>query len=139
MAVNMTHSTSSVPPTSETAAGLVRRLVDDLSILLRKELALARVEVTQALDDAKKGLAGVAVGGAVLYAGFLTLLAAVILMLSRVMPAWGAALLVGAITVIAGYAMIKAAQKKLAPSNLKPERTQEALRRDKEEFQRRTA
>jgi hypothetical protein len=139
MAVNMTHSTSSVPPTSETAAGLVRRLVDDLSILLRKELALARVEVTQALDDAKKGLAGVAVGGAVLYAGFLALLAAVILMLSRVMPAWGAALLVGAITLIAGYAMIKAAQKKLAPSNLKPERTQEALRRDKEEFQRRTA
>jgi hypothetical protein len=135
----MTHSTSSVPPTSETAAGLVRRLVDDLSILLRKELALARVEVTQALDDAKKGLAGVAVGGAVLYAGLLALLAAVILMLSRVMPAWGAALLVGAITVIAGYAMIKAAQKKLAPSNLKPERTQEALRRDKEEFQRRTA
>jgi hypothetical protein len=138
MATNM--HTSMPPATSETAAGLLKRLVDDLTILLRKELALARVEVSQSIDELKTGLAGIAVGGAVLYAGLLALLAAVILMLAQVMPAWGAALLVGAVTAIAGFAMVKAAQKKLKPANLKPEYSPESLRRDKEVLQhRRTA
>jgi hypothetical protein len=134
MATNIT-----VPANSETAAGLLRRLVDDLSILMRKELALARAEISQSIDEAKTGLAGAAIGGAVLYAGLLTLLAAVVLLLAEVMPAWGAALLVGAIAAIAGFAMVKSAQKKLRPSNLKPEYTQESLRRDKEVLQRRHA
>ena len=129
----------SMPPSSETAAGLLRRLVDDLSTLMRQELALARAEVSKSIDEAKTGLAGVTIGGAVLYAGLLALLAAVVLLLAEVMPAWGAALLVGAITAIAGFAMIKAAQKKLRPDNLKPEYTQESLRRDKEVLQRRHA
>jgi hypothetical protein len=134
MATNIT-----VPANSETAAGLLRRLVDDLSILMRKELALARAEISQSIEEAKTGLAGAAIGGAVLYAGLLTLLAAVVLLLAEVMPAWGAALLVGAIAAIAGFAMVKSAQKKLRPSNLKPEYTQESLRRDKEVLQRRHA
>jgi predicted phage tail protein len=137
MAINV--NTSMPPPNSETMAGLLRRLVDDLSILFRQELALAKAEVTQAVDEAKAGVAGIAVGGAVLYAGFLTVLAALVMLLARVMPAWGAALLVGAVTVIAGYAMVQAARKKLSPTNLKPELTKESLRRDKEVLQRRTA
>jgi hypothetical protein len=137
MAINV--NTSMPPPNSETMAGLLRRLVDDLSILVRKELALAKAEVTQAVDEAKAGVAGIAVGGAVLYAGFLTVLAALVMLLARVMPAWGAALLVGAVTVIAGYAMVQAARKKFSPTNLKPELTKESLRRDKEVLQRRTA
>src|SRR5688572_4248094 len=116
MAINV--NTSMPPPNSETMAGLLRRLVDDLSILLRQELALAKAEVAQAVDEAKAGVAGIAVGGAVLYAGFLTVLAALVILLARVMPAWGAALLVGAVTVIAGYTMVQAARKKLSPTNL---------------------
>jgi Putative Actinobacterial Holin-X, holin superfamily III len=137
MAINV--NTSMPPPNSETMAGLLRRLVDDLSILFRKEMALAKAEVSQAVDEAKAGIAGIAVGGAVLYAGFLTVLAAFVMLLARVMPAWGAALLVGAVTVIAGYAMVQAARKKFSPTNLKPELTKESLRRDKEVLQRRTA
>jgi hypothetical protein len=137
MAINVNQTMP--PANSETMTGLLRRLVDDLSLLLRQELALARAEVTQAVDEAKAGMARIAVGGAVLYGGFLTVLAALVLLLAEVMPAWGAALLIGAATSIAGYAMVRTARKKLNSANFKPELTKESLRRDKEILQRRTA
>jgi hypothetical protein len=128
-----------MPPSSaESTADLLRRLIDDLSTLVRKELALARAEITHSMSEAKTGLAGVAAGGAVLYAGLLALIAAAILGLSEVMPAWGAALIVGALVAIVGYSMLKSGQQKLRPANLKPEQTQESLRKDKQMFERST-
>ena len=136
----MATNARSMPPTSsESTADLLRRLIDDLSTLVRKELALARAEVMHSVSEAKTGIAGLAAGGAVLHAGFLALLAAAILGLSEVMPAWGAALIVGATAATAGYVMLRSGRQKLRPANLKPEQTQESLRKDKEMLERRTS
>lgn len=121
-----------------TTTGLLRRLVDDLQTLVRKELALARSEITQSVNDAKQGMASLATGALVLYAGVLTLLASAVLGLSKVVQPWLAALIVGGIVAIVGFVMLQAGRKKLEPSALYPDRTAEALRRDKDMVQRRT-
>lgn len=122
---------------AESPAGLLRRLVDELTTLVRQEIALATSEMTRSLGEARTGVASVATGGAVLFAGILVLLAAAVLALAEVMEAWLAALIVGVIVAAVGYGMLQAGKKKLDPSHLKPVRTQESLRRDKELFDRR--
>jgi hypothetical protein len=127
-----------MPPSSaESTADLLHRLIDDLSTLVRKELALAKAEITHSVAEAKTGLSSVAAGGAVLYAGLLALIAAAILGLTEVMPAWGAALIVGAVVAIVGYTMLKSGRQRLRAANFKPEQTQESLRKDKHMFERR--
>ncbi|MFO7276715.1 MAG: phage holin family protein [Pseudomonadota bacterium] len=135
-----------VPPTvsparpvrePDTAAGLLRRLADDLSTLLRKELALATAEVSRSVGEAKRGITGIASGGAVLFAGFLVLLAAAVSGLSQVMETWLAALIVGAVVAIIGFVMLQSGRKKLQAESFRPERTQESLRHDREMLQRR--
>jgi len=120
------------------AVSLLRRLVDDLSTLVRKELALATAEISQSLHSVQKGVASVAVGGAVCFAGFLFLLVAATAALAQTMDTWLAALIVGAIVAIVGYAMLAAGKKKLEQSDLKLKRTQESLHQDRELIKGRT-
>lgn len=130
----------SVPPPSarepESTMGLVRKLIDELSTLVRGELALARAELREAFASAKTGAVALAAAGVVLFAAFLVLLSSAVLALAQVLPAWAAALIVGLIVGAIGYLMLRAGQKKLSPSVLEPTRTQESLRRDKDLFQR---
>ena len=121
----------------ESTMGLLRRLMDELSVLFRQEVALARAEFAETLSAAKTGVASIATGGAVLFAALLVLLETAILALAQVMVPWLAALIVGVIVGIAGYLMLQAGRKKLGPSALKPTRTQESLRRDAEVLGRR--
>jgi hypothetical protein len=129
--------TSHMGRDAESPAGLLRRLVDELTTLVRQELALATSEITRSISSARTGITAIASGGAVLFAGFLVLLAAAVLGLAEVMEAWLAALIVGLIVAAVGYGMLQAGRKKLDPAQLKPVRTQESLRRDKEIFDRR--
>jgi membrane glycosyltransferase len=111
--------------------------MDELSVMFRQEVALARAEFGQTLSAAKTGVASIAAGGAVLFAALLVILETVILALAQVMPAWLAALIVGVVVGIAGYLMLQAGRKKLQPAALKPTQTQESLRRDAEVLGRR--
>ncbi len=122
---------------AESIADLLRRLLDDASTLIHKELALVKTEVSEALSEAKVAAISMATGGAVLFAGILVLLAAAVLGLAHVVADWMAALIVGGIVAIIGFVMIQGGKKKLEPSAFKPDRTQNALRRDKEMMQRR--
>lgn len=65
-------------------------LVGDLSretrTLVRQEVALAKTELTQTATEVGKDVGFLAVGGAVAYAGFLAILAAIILALALVLP-----------------------------------------------------
>jgi hypothetical protein len=123
---------STRPLEDESAPGLLGRLIEDVTGLFRNELALARAETMEAAHTAKAGIGAVATGGAVALLGGMALVAAAVLGLANVMEAWLAALIVGGVLAIVGYAMINAGKKRLEPSNFKLERTQESLRRDKE-------
>jgi len=119
------------------AIGLLRRLVDEFSVLFRKEIALAKAEAVQSFSHLKAAAISMASGGAVLFAGLLVLLAAAVLGLSHVVADWLAALIVGGIVSIVGFVMINSGKNKFDPSSLKPERTQRALQQDKEMVERR--
>ena len=125
------------PRESQSTGGLFRQLFDEVSTLVRKEIALAKAELSESLSEAKLAAISMASGGAVLFAGFLVLLAAAVLGFSRVMSDWLAAVIVGGIVGAIGFAMVQVGKKKLDRDVLKPERTQDALRKDKEMVQRR--
>ena len=50
---------------AESTADLLRRLLDDASTLIHKELALVKTEVSEALSEAKVAAISMATGGAV--------------------------------------------------------------------------
>ena len=119
--------------------GLVKQLLNEVSDLFRKEIALAKVEASDALSNIKTGAISMASGGAVLFAGFLVLLAAAVLALSHVVPDWLAALIVGAIVTVIGFIMVQGGKTKLDTSKIRPERTERTLRQSKETVERRMA
>lgn len=115
---------------------LVRRLADDVTTLFTKELALLKVETTNAIRETRAGVGSLAAGGAVLYAGFLFLLVAAFLGLSLVMDGWLAALIVGAVTALIGWIMLASGRKRLEASSFRPEHTQASLQKDREMIKR---
>ncbi|MGH8270127.1 MAG: phage holin family protein [Steroidobacteraceae bacterium] len=122
---------------SQSAFGLLRRLTDELSTLVRQELVLATAEISRSMRVMLSAAASLAVGGAVLFAGLLAMLAAAILGLATVLHPWLAALVIGAAVVILGIVLVLAGIRSLDPSTLKPSRTTESLRKDKDVITRR--
>jgi hypothetical protein len=111
---------------------LVRRLIDDLGSLFRKEMALATSEISRSMTAIQAGVASIATGGAVLFAGFLVLLLAVAAALAEVVDTWLALLIVGGVVAVVGFIMLSAGRKKLKNSTIKPEKAQAAVREDAE-------
>jgi hypothetical protein len=118
------------PRGPESAATLVGRLVDDVTALVRNEVALAKAEFGEAVGSIRIGMSEFAYGAGLLLAGILALAAAIVLALSEVIAPWLSALIVGSVLALAGYLLMHAARKRLSPAGLKPERTREAIRRD---------
>lgn len=112
-------------------AGLVRQLANDITSLFTKELALAKVEVSHSIHDAKAGAVSLLSGGSILYAGFLFLLLAGVLALGQVVELWMAALIVGGVVTVIGMIMVASGKKKMRASSFKPEHTIEAMEKDK--------
>jgi len=85
------------PTENQSAGELVRLLSEQVSVLMRGELKLAKLEMVRRGKQAGSG-AGLLGGGALvaLY-GAGCLIACVVLALSGVVPAWAAALIVGAV------------------------------------------
>lgn len=119
------------PPRAKRPLGaVVTSAIDNTRNLVRKQVELAKIEVTEAVSVRAKG-AGMMAGAAVmaLYAlGFVAAAGAVALAL--VLPAWAANLIVAAVFVaIAGMlALIGRNAIKNAPTA--PEQTQETLKED---------
>ena len=105
--------------------------MDELTTLFRQEVALVTAEVTGAIGKLTAGILSIVTGGAVLFAGFLALLAAAVLGLSNVVAPWLAALIVGAVVTVTVFIMVLMGRKAADPSALKPERSVESLRKDK--------
>jgi len=122
---------------SQSAFGLLRRLTDELATLLRQELALAGAEIFRTMRLLLAAAASLAVGGAVLFAGLLAMLAAAVLGLSTVLHPWLAALVIGAAVAVIGIVLVSVGIRALDPSTLRPARTAESLRKDKDILTRR--
>jgi len=124
-------------PTSQSSSvgTLLSTVMQEISSLVRNEAALAKTEMTEKTHQAMGAIASIAMAGAVLMGGFLTLLAALVFLLNEVLPPettpWLSALIVGVVVSVIGVMMLKAGQKKLQARNLMPSRTIHSLQSDK--------
>jgi hypothetical protein len=107
-------------------------LWQNLEKLLRQEMKLASAELDIKAQRLKKELIASAVGAGLILAGALALVAAVILLLALVLPAWAAALVTGGATAGAGFVLLQSS--KPAVSDLVPERTVHNLEKDVQTF-----
>jgi hypothetical protein len=107
-------------------------LWQNLEKLLRQELALASAELDHKTQKLKGELGALAIGAGLMLAGALALVATVILILDRVMPAWTASLITGAGALGAGFGLVKA--KKPSTADIAPERTIQNLKKDLQTF-----
>src|SRR5579884_2979583 len=119
------------PKADETLGQLFSDLARETTTLIRQEMNLAKAEMTQKAAEAGKDVGMISVGGAVLYAGFLAILAAIIVGLGEAGLAWWAsALIVGLIVAIVGGVMIWRALGALRNQDIKPTRTVQTLQAD---------
>ena len=111
---------------------LFGELARETGTLVRQEVELAKTEMTQRATRAGKDVGSLAVGGAIAYAGFLTLLAALVAGLAIVMPVWLAALIVGVVVAGVGYLLVQRGLTALRSHGLAPRQTIETLKEDVE-------
>lgn len=107
----------------------------DTMALIQDELALARSEANEKVSQIGQGVTSLAAGGLVLFAALLVLLQAVIIGLDEIMnttQGWIAPLIVGIVVAIIGGAMLAAGRKRMRAENLKPQRSIEEVRRDRD-------
>jgi len=109
---------------------LFSELASETSNLVKQEVALAQVEITQKATKVGKNVGYLVVGGAIGYAALLAFIAALIIGLANVIPAWAAALIVGVIVAIAAGVMIMSALNALKNMNLTPNQTVETIKED---------
>ena len=98
--------------------------------LVRKEFELATTELTTQAKRAGAHVAVAAVGGALVHAGLLVLLAAIVIGLSKVIEPWISALIVGALTMGFGYLLVNRGRTGLRETRLVPTQTIETLKED---------
>jgi hypothetical protein len=120
------------------AGELVRQLSEQVSRLIRDELKLAEYEMTSKARRIGRGAGMFGGSGLVALYGIGCLLAAAIIGLASVLPAWAAALIVGgALLLIAGLAALvgKSQVSKAVPPV--PEQTVQSVQADVEEIKER--
>ncbi|MDM4718395.1 phage holin family protein [Micromonospora sp. WMMA1363] len=100
-------------------AELVQRATEQVSRLVRDELALARAELTQKGRHAGIGIGLFGGGGALALYGLGALVATAILLLDLVLPAWAAALLV-AVALFAGAGILALVGKRQVSQAVPP-------------------
>jgi len=109
---------------------LFSELANETGLLIRQEIALAKVELGQKASRVGRNVGYLVVGGAVAYAALLALLAAVIILLAGVMPSWVAALVVAVVVGIIAAVLISKALTALKKTDLAPRQTVETLKED---------
>lgn len=104
----------------------------ETSALVHQEAELAKAEMSEKVSQLGTGAAAIAVGGAILFAGLLVLLAAAVgalyMMLDTDHRVWLAPLIVGVVVVVIGFIALAKGRKELKAGNLAPNRTLDSMR-----------
>jgi len=124
--MNTNHDPRSIPE-------LLKMFANDLTMLLRQEMRLARTETTEKVNELT-GAIGLLAGAAVLVIPGLVLLLqafATMFVANGMQPHW-ALLLVSVFALALGAILFLVAYGRLRASNLAPDRTIQQIRRDAE-------
>ena len=114
--------------------GLVFDVWRESASLLRDEAALAKAEISEKVSQVGGGIAALAAAGAVLFAGFLLVLLAVVGLVALALPEeqapWLAPLIVGLAVLVVGWFLLSAGRNKLQIEKLKPSHSMRSVRHD---------
>ena len=109
-------------------------LFRETSTLVHQEAELAKAEISEKVSEVGKGIAALAIGGAILIAGFMLLLFAAANGLAMMLPEehanWLAPLIVGLAVMVLGFIALGIGKRELSGTNLTPSRTMDSLRQD---------
>jgi cytochrome c-type biogenesis protein CcmH/NrfG len=112
---------------------LLGELSEDVSMLMRQEVRLARAEMSQTLSRATSDVVKLGAGALVALAGGLTVVAALVLgLIALGLAAWVSALIIGGLLGLTGYLMLRNGLRDLKRVDPTPHRTVETLRDDLE-------
>jgi membrane protein len=137
----MERSSTTQPPRDQehTTGQLVNTLSEQLSVLIRDELKLARLEMTSKGKQAAFGTGMFGVSGVTAVYGVGCLLACAIIAVSGAVAAWLAALIVGAaLLAAAGCAALLGRRRLAGVAPPVPEQAVAGVRADIEEIKERT-
>ncbi|HUG47877.1 MAG TPA: phage holin family protein [Candidatus Limnocylindria bacterium] len=112
-------------PREERSLGeMFSELSQQTSTLVKKEVELARHEVTRSVTALGRHAAFIAVGGVLAYAGFIVLLLGIGWALAEAgLPLWAALLLVGLVVVVVGAGLAFWALGRLRQTSVVPDKT----------------
>lgn len=92
---------------------IVSELWENTEKLARQELELGLAKVDHRVTEVKRDLIAMTIGGAILYAGILAVMAAIVLLLAKAIDPWLSALIVGVVVSGAGYMLVQRGKKDL--------------------------
>ena len=111
---------------------LFSQLASDTTTLVRQEVRLAKVELGQKAAQVGKQVGLIALGGAVVYAGLLAVVAALVALLAEYISTWLSALIVGVVVMGIGYFLSRKEIVALKQLDVTPKATVQTLKEDKE-------
>lgn len=116
------------PTTDRPLTTLFTELTQETVSLFRKEIQLARSELTDKARQAGRGATEIAIGAILLLVAVGALAAAAILGLSLVVQPWLAALIVAGVVALIGGILVAVGLSNVKSDNLAPRRTMDSLR-----------
>jgi hypothetical protein len=129
------------PTDGRSAADLARDLTEQAATLVRQEIQLARLEMTEKAIRWGRQVAYIVVGALVGYAGLLAIIQAAINGLGMGiwrgqsllwLAVWLAPLMVGLLVIAAGYAFVRKGISSLKRDSVFPEKTLATMRENKQ-------
>jgi hypothetical protein len=119
--------------TQPTIGELFGELTRETGTLIRQQMELARLELSQRVSRLGRGLTRVVIGGALATGGLLAIVAGIVLAVTALgVPAWVSALVVGAVLALVGYVLAQQAISAMSREELAPQATIETLKENAE-------
>lgn len=128
-------SISSPLQNGRSLGSLFRELMGDTRILFKEQFRLAKMEVSEIASDVSKDVVRAATGGFIAYAGFLSLVVGMALLLGQVLPLWLSFSLVGLLVLAVGYALFSSGTSGLQDTDYSLDRTTHTLKEDQQWIQ----
>jgi hypothetical protein len=121
-------------PRERSLLALFSDLWRETSTLVHEEAELAKAEMSEKVSQISTGVVELAIGGLIVFAGFIVTLIALSNGLAHLLPEeqadWLAPLIVGVVVMVFGVISLLRGRSNMKAQNLAPERTMESLRRD---------
>jgi uncharacterized membrane protein YqjE len=114
--------------TDRSITALLSDLASETVLLIRQEMALLKAELQEKFGRIGQG--ATALGALMAFSGWLVLLAAAVLGLATVLPAWLAALIVAIVVLAIAGVLVFIGKSRFDADSLMPRRTLRSLRED---------